>query len=330
MILDPHGRRLEQIFTPGDLARLKSFADVVWGRNEPMPQGELDSCRDEVIAVVSGGWRYGDVTRFPVLGAVLEVSGSFPSPEVLNYEHCFSSKIKVLSCAPAFGPAVAEMALGLAISASRRLVWNHEDFRMGRENWSHTLTGNTFTLYGKPVGFIGFGGLAMSLRKLLEPFGCQLMVYDPWMTDSYLEGQGVTPVDLETLLSRSRLIFVLAVPTAENRALLDRGMLGRISKDSVLLLMSRSHLVDFEALTEMVLEGRFRLGVDVFPEEPLPVDHPIRGAGEVILSSHRAGAIDEAFHRIGRIAVNDLEAICRGLEPREMQLARPEFIHMRG
>jgi phosphoglycerate dehydrogenase-like enzyme len=107
-------------------------------------------------------------------------------------------------------------------------------------------------------------------------------------------------------------------------------MLGRISKDSVLLLMSRSHLVDFEALTEMVLEGRFRLGVDVFPEEPLPVDHPIRGAGEVILSSHRAGAIDEAFHRIGRIAVNDLEAICRGLEPREMQLARPEFIHMRG
>jgi phosphoglycerate dehydrogenase-like enzyme len=107
-------------------------------------------------------------------------------------------------------------------------------------------------------------------------------------------------------------------------------MLGRISKDSVLLLMSRSHLVDFEALTEMVLEGRFRLGVDVFPEEPLPGDHPIRGAGGVILSSHRAGAIGEAFHNIGRIAVNDLEAICRGLEPREMQLARPEFIRMRG
>jgi phosphoglycerate dehydrogenase-like enzyme len=89
-------------------------------------------------------------------------------------------------------------------------------------------------------------------------------------------------------------------------------------------------LVDFDALTEMVLEKKFRLGVDVFPEEPLPPDHPIHGAENAILSSHRAGAIDDAFRNIGRIVTNDMEAICRGLEPREMQLAQPEFIVMRG
>jgi phosphoglycerate dehydrogenase-like enzyme len=330
VILDPHGRRLEQIFSRKDMERLQSFADLVWARNEPMPEAEIEACREDVIAIVTGGWRHGDVSQFPKLRAVLEVSGSFPSPIALDYDECFSRKIRVLSCAPAFGPAVAEMALVMAISAARRLVWNHEDFREGRANWSHHETGGTFTLYDKSVGFIGFGGLARSLKPLLEPFRCPIQVFDPWMTDSYLRTFGVNPVDLETLLSTSRFVFVLAVPTRSNRALLDRERLELLSPDSVLLLMSRSHLVDFDALTEMVLEGRLRLGVDVFPEEPLPADHPIRRAPNVILSSHRAGAIDEAFKNIGRIVVNDMEAISRGLEPREMQLAQPEFIKKRG
>jgi len=330
VILDPHGRRLEQIFSSQDMRRLESFADLVWAKNEPMPEAEIEACRKDIAAIVAGGWRHGDVSRFPKLRAILEVSGGFPSPNALDYDECFERKIRVLSCAPAFGPAVAEMALVMAIAASRRLVWNHEDFREGRANWSHQETGDTFTLYRKPVGFVGFGGLARSLKTLLEPFGCPIQVYDPWMTDSYLRTQGVKSVDLDTLLSTSRFVFVLAVPTTSNRALLDRERLGLISQDSVLLLMSRSHLVDFDALTDLVLEGRFRLGIDVYPEEPLPADHPICGAPNVILSSHRAGAIDEAFKNIGRMVVNDMEAICSGLEPREMQLAQPEYIWKRG
>jgi phosphoglycerate dehydrogenase-like enzyme len=330
VILDPHGRRLEQIFSREDMERLESFADLIWARNEPMPEAEIEACREDVTAIVTGWWRHGAVSRFPKLRAILEVSGSFPSPSTLDYDECFSRKIRVLSCAPAFGPAVAEMALVMAIAAARRLVWNHEDFREGRANWSHQETGETFTLYDKPVGFIGFGGLARSLKSLLEPFGCPIQVYDPWMTDSYLKTHGVSPVGLDDLLSTSRFIFVLAVPTASNRALLDRERLELISPDSVLLLMSRSHLVDFDALTDMVLEDRLRLGVDVYPEEPLPADHPICRAPNVILSSHRAGAIDEAFKNIGRMVVNDMEAIVRGLEPHEMQLAQPEFIEKRG
>jgi phosphoglycerate dehydrogenase-like enzyme len=88
--------------------------------------------------------------------------------------------------------------------------------------------------------------------------------------------------------------------------------------------------VDFDALTELVLEGRFRAAIDVFPEEPLPLDHPIHRAPRAILSSHRAGAHPEALHNIGRLAVRDLEAILRGLPPQEMQVAQPEFIRLRG
>jgi len=58
-------------------------------------------------------------------------------------------------------------------------------------------------------------------------------VYDPWLTDAYLRRQGVTPVSLEALLSTSRVIFVLAVPTASNKALLDREKLSLLRPDAV-------------------------------------------------------------------------------------------------
>ena len=166
---------------------------------------------------------------------------------------------------------MAEMGLGLALACSRQIAWTDQAFRRDEPNWSHTSfdteIGTPFTLYGKQVGFIGFGGLARALKPLIDPFGCPIQVYDPWLTDAYLRGQKVTPTDLDTLLSTSKVIFVLAVPSASNRALLDREKLSLIRPDAVFILLSRSHVVDFDALTDMLLAGRFRAGIDVFPQE---------------------------------------------------------------
>ncbi|MBD3180829.1 hypothetical protein GF312_00955 [Candidatus Poribacteria bacterium] len=329
VVLDPAFRRLENIFYSEDLKRLYSMANVVWGKNEQIPEAELEAARNDVVGFITGYWRYGDVSKYPKLKVIMEVSGGFPSPKHLDYDTCFSKGIRVMSCAPAFGPAVAEMGLLLALAASRQIVWNDAAFRVGEAQWSHTEFGGTFTLYGKKVGFIGFGGIARSLKPLIEPFGCPIQVYDPWLTNTYLRTQGVKPVDLETLMSTSRFIFVLAVPTASNRALIDRKYLSKIKSDSVFVLLSRSHVVDFEVLTEMLVENRFKAAIDVYPKEPFPADHPICRLNNVILSSHRAGAIGEALLNIGRIVVNDMEAILAGLVPQEMQIAQPEYIRNR-
>ena len=334
LLFDPHFRRTSTVFSSADLARLHAAAGIVWGRDEPIPETELEKIAPNVEIIVAGGWRYGDPARFPKLRAILEVSGGFPSPAALDYETSFAKGIRVLSCAPAFGPAVAEMALGLALAASRQIAWTDRMFRTSDPNWSHTdfdtAIGEPFTHYGKTVGFIGFGGLARALKPLIEPFGCDVQVYDPWLTDTYLRQNGVTPVDIGTLLSTSRFIYVLAVPSAENRAFLDRPALELIRPDAVLLLMSRSHVVDFDALTELLLEGRFRAGIDVFPEEPLPTDHPIRRAEHAVLSSHRAGANAEGLQSVGRAVADDVEALAAGLVPFAMQQAQPEFIRLRG
>lgn len=329
IILDPHFRRLENIFYPEDLTRLHSLADVIWSKDEPMSEEEVEAVREEVVAIITGNWRYGEVSQFPQLRAILEVGGGFPSPKHLDYAYCFSHSVRVLSCAPAFGPAVAEMGLGLAIAAARQIVWTDAAFRKGEANWSHTTFGGTFTLYDKQVGFIGFGGLARSLRPLLAPFRCPIQVYDPWLTDTYLRTQGVTPVNLKTLLATSRFIFVLAVPTASNRGLLSHELLSLIPSDSILILLSRAHVVEFDALTELLSKGRFKAAIDVYPQEPLPMDHPLRKAPNVILSPHRAGAIGEALLNIGRIVTNDIEAILHGLSPKQMQVAQPEYIRLR-
>jgi len=111
---------------------------------------------------------------------------------------------------------------------------------------------------------------------------------------------------------------------------LDHEKLSLIRPDAAFLLLSRAHLVDFDALTDLVLAGRFLAGIDVYPQEPLAKDHPIRQASHAVLSSHRAGANHEALQNIGRIVADDIEAICSDRLPQAMQLAQPEYIRLRG
>ena len=333
VLLDPSFRQTKIIFTDEDLARVHAVADVIWGNDEPMPDDQLTEVADDLEIIVTGGWRHGHPSRYPQLRAILEVGGHLPPAADLDYGYCFTHGIRVLSCAPAFGPAVAELGLGLALASTRQIGWTDRAFRTGEPNWSHiafaTEIGDTFTLYGKQIGMIGFGGLARSLQRLLAPFGCPIQAYDPWLTDAFLRQQGVEPVDLDTLLATSRVTFVLATPTSANRALLTAERLDRIAADAVLVLLSRSHVVDFDALTERVLAGRFRAAIDVFPEEPIAHDHPVRRASHAVLSSHRAGAMSEALHEVGRIVADDLEALCTGRTPQRMQAAQPESIRLR-
>jgi phosphoglycerate dehydrogenase-like enzyme len=98
-------------------------------------------------------------------------------------------------------------------------------------------------------------------------------------------------------------------------------LMGRLRPSDVLVLISRAHVVDFEAMTDLLIEERFSAGIDVFPAEPLAPDHPIRSAGNAVLTAHLAGALPEALLEIGRMVVDDLEAIFNDHPPARMQYA---------
>ena len=326
VIVDPFFRSMDDIFSAHEAERLADLVEVVWGRDEPMPLADFEGALPEAVAIVSSGWRYGQVLdRAESLRAVISVSGGWP-PE-LDYAGCFARGIRVLSVAPAFGAAVAEMALALALACARDVVAEDRAMRAGEERFLDSAGAlDTFLLHGKQVGFVGFGNIGRRLRRLLEPFGCEFRAFDPWLTDAYLRDEGVEPDGLERLLESSRLVFVLAIPTTENAALLSRDLLELVRPDAVLVLMSRAHVVDFDALTELVLAGRFRAALDVYPGRaarsgPSDSDRIPRGVVAAPRRARTGGAPGDREARRRR-PPRDRRT---GLPPRRLQVAEPEL-----
>ncbi len=325
IILDPHARRMDEIFSPADRERLYRLAHVIGGSDAPMPQAEFEAALPDAEAVICWDWRYGNdlLRKAPKLRAIFSVEGGFPIG--LDYAYCYANTIRVLSVAPSFARQVAEMCVGMALACSREIVLGDLKMRRGDEDYLHAGNTSTFMLYGQPVGIIGYGGIAHALHPLLRPFDVEVLAYDPWLGDGYLRSLGVKPKSLEALLAESRVIFVLAAPTVENRAFLGQPELAHIQQGAVMVLMSRAHVVDFDALTEYVVAGRFKLATDVFPTEPLAADHPLRSAEGAVLSAHRAGSVKEGLWEIGEMVVDDLEMVLRGFPPRRCLNAEPEL-----
>ena len=325
-------RQLNTIFTSGDLQRLGNTVEVIWGKDEQMPEEAWIQAKKEVsilIGIPSYGVGDVDENAAPHLKAIMEVGGAHPRQELVDYQTCFRRSIRVLSCAPAFAKMVAEMALGHALAALRNIVDADRRMRCGQEQWGWRGQANICTLYNATVGIIGYGNLARELHLLLAPFNCKLHAYDPWLPDTHLQQQGIIPMGLEELLQTCDVTFVLAIPTLENRELLTYEKLAQIKPGAVLVLASRSHLVDFEVLLELTNAGKFRATIDVYPEEPPSPDHPVRETENTILTCHMAGAIDHALFDIGRMVTDDVASIAEGLPPIHMQVAQPEFVARR-
>lgn len=320
VVLAPHFRRLGEIFRPAALDRLSDVADIVWARDDPMPRRDFDKALATASAVVFGTWSYGDALAgdTPHLRAVIEVAGAHDHTE-MGYERCFRKGLEVGGVAPAFAPAVAEMALGLTLAATRGIAVEDRLFRQGCEHWVHDQSEHLHTLTDRRVGFIGCGGLSTVLHDLLHPFGVAVLGYDPFIDDSVLRQRGIVPADLATLVDACDVVYVLAAPTPTNAGLLSADLLRRLRPHQTLVVISRAHLVDFDALTELVVQGRFRLACDVFPGEPLPTGHPLRRADNAVLSGHRAGATADALLRIGDMVADDLVALLSGSPERRLQ-----------
>jgi phosphoglycerate dehydrogenase-like enzyme len=258
------------------------------------------------------------------LRAIVNVEGNF-QPNI-DYDFCFERGIHVLGAGVAFGKAVAEMALGMALCLARGIPAADRQFRKGKEVYGRFSNQDAFLISGADVGFIGFGNLGRALITLLTPFRCRVRVYDPWLADRWLAEYGVIPSSLDDVLAASRILFVLAGATAENRAMIGKQELDRMPPGACLVLASRASLVDFDALTTKLRQGTIRAALDVFPQEPFPKKHPLRGLDNVILSAHRAGSLLSSYRLMGEMLVDDLAQILDGLPPLRLQRAERETV----
>lgn len=327
LVLDQHFRQVEELFSPKAYAELQSLVDVHGGTNWPMDRHEFIKSLPDAQFVVAAHPTLdrNELEQAPRLRAVIEVSGTFQKG--LDFDACFSSGIEVLSCSPGFRYAVAEMTLGLILAGARGIVDEHERFRQGSERWFGDNIGTDFTLYGQSIGFVGFGEIARECSRLLLPFQPKIQAFDPWLKASGKQPEGVRLCELEDLVSSSRCLVIAASPTEENYRLVSRKLIGKMQRGTLVVLVSRAHLVDFEALIEAAQEGRIRLASDVFPQEPVPRRDPLRQADNVIWSPHRAAAVDAGRQPIGDMIVHDIKAILDGNPSRRLQAASPDTVH---
>lgn len=326
LIMDQHFRTREELFSAAGFERLAELCDVVGGENRPMPADQLAAAIGDMSFLVAArpSLDADAIARATYLKAIIEVSGTFQTG--LDYQACFDRGIEVLSCAPGFRYSVAEMAVGMMIAGARGLVQEHEAFRTGTEHWLADNTASDFTLYGQDVGFIGYGMISRECHRLLAPFAPTVRAYDPWLDPAKAAEQDLQLCSLDETVSQSRCLVIAAAPTDENWQLIGREQIGRMAPGTLVVLISRSHLVDFDALIEAAAAGAIRVAVDVFPTEPVPPDHPVRSTPNVILSPHRAAAVEGGRHPIGNMIVSDIENILGGRPGRSLQAADPARI----
>jgi len=324
IVLDPYPRPLDLIFTAGDRARLESLGPVSW--HDGPPRVDVEALLPEAVAVVGQTALPKErLDLAPKLRAVVNVEGNF-LPNV-DYEECFRRGIQVLVISPVFGQPVAELALGLALAAARDIPRGDAEIRAGTEAlYDEGANQGSFLLSGKTLGLVGCGNLGRSLLPLLRPFRGEILVHDPWLQDAVVRGLGATPVGLDELFARSRVVFVLSAVTTENQGLIGSSHLASLAHGSVVVLVSRAAVVDWDALLDAAASGHLKVATDVFPEEPIPAGERARRVPGTVLSAHRAGNVPEIWPLVGGMVVDDLEWILRGLPPRRLTRAEPETV----
>jgi phosphoglycerate dehydrogenase-like enzyme len=325
ILLDPHPRTVPLIFSDADRRRLESLGRVLYPESQRVPDAFIESNLPHTTALIGQTSMPKErLNKAPNLRAIFNVEGNF-LPNI-DYDECHRRNIHVLACAPAFSAAVAEMALGMALASARGIITHDTQFRTGTELWGGASNTGSFLLKGKTMGLIGCGNVGRALLPFLRPFSNEILVHDPWIHEHVLEDLNVTPVSLDEILRRSRVLFVMSATTTENKHGLGKEHFEKMQKDSIFVLVGRSETVDFDAMLDAAASGHIRVATDVFPAEPLPKDHRARRTPNTILSAHRAGGIPETYHAIGRLVIDDLELILRGLPPQRMQKAIPETV----
>jgi len=326
IVIDPQPRSIEETFEPKVWARLKELGELVVHEGPGrMPAERVEAYLPEMALLIGqSDMPKARLDRAPKLRAIINIETNFL--QNVDYDVCFERGIHVLAPGGAFAKPVAEMALGMAIDLCRGVTTADRAMRRGQEKWLLEGAEGCFSLYGSRVGLIGFGDLARAFVPLLQPFGCPVKAYDPWVSDHFMAGFGVAAASLEEVLKTSQVIVVFAAVTSDNQGFLGKREFEMITPGSVFLLMSRAGVVDFPEFLHAVESGRFRAATDVFPQEPAPIDERARKVEGLLLSPHRAGAMIDPLFEIGRQTVADAGLILRGLPPLSCRRAQRETV----
>ncbi|CAN5739184.1 phosphoglycerate dehydrogenase [soil metagenome] len=189
--------------------------------------------------------------------------------------------------------SVAELTFGVLLSILRHV---HEASRsMSAGEWRRSALGGT-ELRGRTFAIIGLGRIGSEVARRARGFGVKLIGFDPFVSEARFEELGVERApSLEELLTRADIVTLHVPLTVQTSGMIGAAELALLRRQAIVLNLARGGIVDESALAEALSNGRIAAaGLDVFSQEPLPGDHPLRSVPNLILTPHLGASTSEA------------------------------------
>jgi phosphoglycerate dehydrogenase-like enzyme len=183
---------------------------------------------------------------------------------------------------PAAPTSTAEFAWALMLATVRHIP--EESERLRRGEWQHTLG---YTLSGHTLGIVGLGKIGMRMAHYARAFDMQVLAWSQNLTDEAARKVGAERVEKQVLFQSSDIVTLHYVLSTRSRGLVGKAEIAAMKPTAYLLNTSRGPLIDQAALVAALQEKRIAgAGLDVFDQEPLPKDHPLRALDNVTMTPH--------------------------------------------
>jgi D-3-phosphoglycerate dehydrogenase / 2-oxoglutarate reductase len=243
--------------------------------------------------------------------SLLIVSTNGAGYDTVNLKACTEAGVLCLNQAGGNKEAVAEHALAMMLSLSKRIV--EADRAIRRE----ILDRNIFMghdLFGQTVGIVGLGNVGKRLAQLCSGlFSMRVLSYDPYVSAEVMQGHAAEKVDLATLMRESDFVSINCPLTDESRGMIGAAQYALMKPNAYFVTTARGNIHDEKALEAALRAKKIAgAGLDVWEKEPPPLDHPLLQFDNVMVSPHTAGVTHEARVNMGRIAAEQMLAALDG------------------
>jgi D-3-phosphoglycerate dehydrogenase len=298
------------------LDTLRGVADVVldpWIEHTPLRllDGEklaaLVQEADADLLVVESDFVSGAVLELPLLA----IGSCRGDPNNVDVAAATAHGIPVLRAPGRNADAVAEVTVALLFAANRFVVAADRDVRAGEVYRDGTIPYQRFRaweLSGRTAGLVGLGAVGRAVKWRLEGLGMRVIAFDPYAPDA--------THSLDDLLAESDVVSLHAAVTPETAGLIGEGQFAKMKDGAIFVNSARAQLHDTDALVEALRRGKLAgAALDHFVGENLPVDHPLCGMDNVVLTPHIGGATYDTEANHSRLIANGIVTLLAGGRP---------------
>ena len=234
-------------------------------------------------------------------------------------------KIPLLLAVNANAVSVAEHTMLFVLSLAKHA--NEYDAAARRGDFSFRSAPIALDIADRVLTIVGFGRIGTKLATRARAFDMAVHVYDPYVPAAEIEAAGCRVVtDLMDVLPSTDFLTVHCPLNDETRHIIDEAELAQLKAGGFVINCARGGIVAEQALADALQSGHIAgAGIDVYSDEPPPVDHPLLLDQRVLVSPHSAGVSIEAAQRMSRETAENLIAALTG-DVRVPALANPEVV----